>query len=60
MEERGVSALPLKRAGKDVLVARRTQVISLLITERNGKTNNESTKQAKGNVSQRNLTVKNT
>jgi hypothetical protein len=41
MEERGVSALPLERAGQDVLVARRTQVISLLTTKRDGKINNE-------------------
>jgi hypothetical protein len=50
MEERGVSALPLERAGKNVLIARRTQVISLLITKRNVKINNEYTKEAKCNV----------
>jgi hypothetical protein len=60
LEERGVSALPLERAGKDVLVARRTQVISLLKTKRDGKINNEYTKEAKGNVSQQNLIIKNT
>ncbi len=37
----GVSALPLERAGKDVLVARRTQVISLLIKKETVKINNE-------------------